>query len=95
MEYESDTSYLEDFATALDVKLNVINTGFDDTIETRKPVCFLCSWYRRKAIFNYAQEHGFNKIALGHHMDDLIHTTLMNQFFQGSFTTMPARLTMH
>lgn len=94
VEYESDTSYLEDFATALDVKLNVINTGFDDTIETRKPVCFLCSWYRRKAIFNYAQEHGFNKIALGHHMDDLIHTTLMNQFFQGSFTTMPARLSM-
>ena len=92
MSYENH--YLEDFATTLGVKLNVINTGFDDTIETRKPVCFLCSWYRRKAIFNYAQEHGFNKIALGHHMDDLIHTTLMNQFFQGSFTTMPARLSM-
>ncbi|MDE5947243.1 MAG: tRNA 2-thiocytidine(32) synthetase TtcA, partial [Prevotella sp.] len=41
-----------------------------------------------------AQELGCNKIALGHHMDDIIHTALMNQFFQGQFSTMPARLTM-
>ena len=59
-----------------------------------KPACFLCSWNRRKQMFNLAQQLGCNKIALGHHQDDLLHTTLMNLTFQGRFTTMPARLQM-
>ena len=59
-----------------------------------KPVCFLCSWHRRKQLFNLAQELGCNKIALGHHRDDIIHTTLMNLMFQGRFGTMPALLKM-
>lgn len=59
-----------------------------------KPACFLCSWYRRKQLFNLAQELGCNKIALGHHRDDIIHTALMNLTFQGRFDAMPARLKM-
>ena len=49
---------------------------------------------RRKELFNLAQELGCNKIALGHHQDDLIHTALMNLTFQGRFDTMPASLKM-
>ena len=60
----------------------------------QKQPCFLCSWNRRKLLFNLAQELGCNKIALGHHQDDLIHTALMNLTFQGRFGTMPARLKM-
>lgn len=45
-------------------------------------------------MFIKAQELGCNKIALGHHMDDIIHTAMMNEFFQGHFSTMPARLRM-
>ena len=45
-------------------------------------------------MFNLAQEIGCNKIALGHHMDDLIHTALMNECFQGRFDTMPVFLQM-
>ncbi len=45
-------------------------------------------------MFNLAQELGFNKIALGHHQDDIIHTALMSTFFQGQFATMPARIRM-
>ena len=59
-----------------------------------KPPCFLCSWHRRKQLFNLAQELGCNKIALGHHQDDLLHTCLMNLFYQGRFDTMPALLRM-
>ncbi len=59
-----------------------------------KPPCFLCSWYRRKQLFNLAQELGCNKIALGHHRDDIILTALMNLTFQGRFDAMPARLKM-
>jgi tRNA(Ile)-lysidine synthase TilS/MesJ len=60
----------------------------------QKQPCFLCSWNRRKQMFNLAQELGCNKIALGHHQDDLIYTALMNLTFQGRFDTMPARLKM-
>ena len=59
-----------------------------------KPPCFLCSWQRRKQLFNLAQELGCNKIALGHHRDDILHTALMNLTFQGRFDAMPARLKM-
>ena len=60
----------------------------------KKPACFLCSWHRRKQLFNLAQELGCNKIALGHHRDDIIHTTLMNLVYQGRFGTMLALLKM-
>ena len=60
----------------------------------QKPACFLCSWQRRKQLFNIAQELGCTKIALGHHQDDIIHTALMNLTFQGHFSTMPVKLRM-
>ena len=59
-----------------------------------KHPCFLCSWYRRKALFDVAQELGCNKIALGHHKDDLVETLLMNLIFQGSVATIPPLLQM-
>lgn len=92
--YETDTSYLEQFANSYGVPLHVVETGFDMATDSRKSPCFLCSWNRRKQMFLMAQQLGCNKIALGHHMDDIIHTALMNQIFQGHFSTMPARLRM-
>ncbi len=92
--YETDTTYITRFAEELNVRLHIIDTCFDDTIQTKKPICFLCSWHRRKQMFNLAQELGCNKLALGHHNDDIIHTAMMNEFFQGSFSTMPVRLQM-
>lgn len=96
--YESDTRWLQQFCESQGVRLHVRTTRFDApnaTIgQTEKPVCFLCSWMRRKQLFNVAQELGCNKIALGHHQDDIIHTALMNLCFQGHFSTMPVRLTM-
>ena len=101
--YETDTSYLQWFCEALNVRLHVKTTSFEIGPEAiknsrdarrQKQPCFLCSWNRRKQIFNLAQELGCNKIALGHHQDDLIHTALMNLTFQGRFDTMPALLKM-
>ena len=63
-------------------------------LHRQKQPCFLCSWNRRKQLFNLAQQLGCNKIALGHHQDDIIHTALMNLTFQGRFSTMPASLRM-
>ena len=92
--YETDLSYLEQFTADLGIRLHIVNTGFEYDESKGKPRCFLCSWQRRKHMFNLAQELGFNKIALGHHQDDIIHTAMMNIFFQGHFSTMPASLTM-
>lgn len=94
--YETDTSFLEQFCATLDVPLHLVTTNFEAASpeEKQKPPCFLCSWYRRKQLFNLAQQLGCNKIALGHHQDDLLHTCLMNLLFQGRFDTMPARLQM-
>jgi len=63
-------------------------------IRRQKQPCFLCSWNRRKQLFNLAQQLGCNKIALGHHQDDIIHTALMNLTYQARFATMPVRLEM-
>ena len=99
--YETDTSYLQSFCDTLGVPLHVKTTRFEigspaDARDARrqKQPCFLCSWMRRKEIFNLAQELGCNKIALGHHQDDILHTALMNLCFQSRFASMPARLKM-
>jgi tRNA 2-thiocytidine biosynthesis protein TtcA len=92
IDYETDTGYLENFARQWGVKLHVRTTSFDASTDKRKSPCFLCSWNRRKQMFELAQQLGCNKIALGHHMDDIIHTTLMNEIFQGRFATMPVSL---
>ena len=93
--YETSADYLEQFCQQLDIPLQVITTRFVVNPQVKsKPPCFLCSWNRRKQMFNLAQQLGCNKIALGHHRDDIIHTALMNLVYQGRFATMPARLAM-
>lgn len=57
-----------------------------------KSPCFLCAKMRRGALYNFAKKMGCNKIALGHHYDDVIETTLMNLLNSGSFQTMLPKL---
>lgn len=92
--YHSDVAYLQDYAASWGVPFTVVETAFNPATDTRKSPCFLCSWNRRKALFTEARRLGCNKIALGHHMDDILRTLLMNLTFQGTFSTMPPRLVM-
>lgn len=57
-----------------------------------KTYCSLCSRLRRGIIYSYATEHGYNKIALGHHRDDLITTLLMSILYNGQVKSMPPKL---
>ena len=93
--YQTDLSYLKAFAEKLGVPFVYYETSFDMSTDTRKSPCFLCSWNRRKALFTVAKEYGCNKIALGHHMDDVLRTLLMNMTFQGAFGSMPPKLVMN
>jgi tRNA(Ile)-lysidine synthase TilS/MesJ len=96
-DYHTDLSYLEAFCQEAKVPLIVRDTEIGEVPKSSitnhqssiSNPCFLCSWYRRKTLFNVAQELGCNKIAFGHHRDDVAQTLLMNLIFQGAFATMP------
>ena len=57
-----------------------------------KTMCSLCSRLRRGALYNYAEQHGFTRIALGHHRDDLVATFFLNLFFHAKLGGMPPKL---
>lgn len=63
-----------------------------DKIPEGKTYCSLCSRLRRGIIYTYAEQHGFNKIALGHHRDDLITSLLMSILYNGEIRSMPPKL---
>lgn len=91
-----DDSALRDF-----LEKNKINYHIDskdtysivkEKIPEGKTYCSLCSRLRRGNIYRYAEEHGFNKVALGHHRDDLNETLLMSIFYSGQIKSMPPKL---
>jgi tRNA 2-thiocytidine biosynthesis protein TtcA len=58
-----------------------------------KMSCYWCATQRRTELSRYARSKGFNKLALGHHMDDILETLLMNMLKKGEFATMPPVMT--
>ncbi|MBW1646022.1 MAG: hypothetical protein JRJ56_06825 [Deltaproteobacteria bacterium] len=75
----------------LGLPLAVVDTDIGRRLRTEKlpeSHCFHCSRWKRKAIFNYARDHGFAKVAFGHHRDDIIETALLNLFYGSNFSTM-------
>lgn len=55
-------------------------------------MCSLCSRLRRGILYNYAREHGFTRIALGHHRDDIVETMFLNMFHGARMAAMPPKL---
>lgn len=92
--YEVDGEYIREFCERLGVELveRAIATAVHE--DSKKPVCFVCSWNRRKTLFEIAREHQCNKLALGHHRDDAIESLLMSMMFNGTIASMPPKLDM-
>ncbi len=63
-----------------------------EVIPEGKTTCGLCSRLRRGSLYGFAQEIGANKIALGHHRDDIVETLFLNMFFSGKLKAMPPKL---
>ncbi|MDE7074368.1 MAG: tRNA 2-thiocytidine(32) synthetase TtcA [Odoribacter sp.] len=92
--YEVDTPYIEEFCRRLGVPLICRTVKTEVREGTDKPACFVCSWNRRKALFEIAKEEGCNKLALGHHRDDAVESLLMSMMFNGTIASMPPKLDM-
>lgn len=77
----------------LQIPARIVETDiFDIANSTSESPCYLCARMRRGALYRIAKSLGCNKIALGHHYDDVIETTLMNMLNSGSFQTMLPKL---
>lgn len=91
-----DAGPIAKFVGELGVELEMVRADIASVVERhRQPdatPCSICARLRRGVLYNLAVERGCSKIALGHHLDDIAETLLLNLFFSGKLATMPALL---
>jgi len=87
---------LPEYLQALGVDFHIIEQDTYSVVRRVVPegktMCSLCSRLRRGALYTFAAEHGYTKIALGHHRDDLVATFFLNLFFHAKLSGMPPKL---
>jgi tRNA 2-thiocytidine biosynthesis protein TtcA len=97
--YHVDMGYPRSIASALSlylkkqgVEYHIGKSNVLKKIKNKKDItCFWCAWNRRKALFEAAAKLKCTKVALGHHLDDIAETILLNLFFQGEIAAMKPR----
>lgn len=92
--YKTNVPFLESFCSELDVPLHVDHFDIDLDQDPKKSKCFICSWNRRKRIFELTKELKCNKLAFGHHLDDALETLFMNMMYHGSISSLPQKFSM-
>jgi len=93
--YHSDNiKLIEENAKLLNIPINIFKTDVFEVVSKygQNEPCYLCARMRRGHLYEKAKELGCNKIALAHHMDDVIETTMMNILYNGRFGTMMPKL---
>jgi len=84
---------IEENAKVLNIPIEIFESNIFDVVTTvDKSPCYLCARMRRGCLYNKAKELGCNKIALGHHFDDVIETTLLSMFYGSEIKTMMPKL---
>ena len=84
---------IEDNAEKLGIPIQIFDTDiFNMVYEVPKSPCYLCARMRRGYLYSFAQDIGCNKIALGHHYDDVMETILMGMLYGGQIQTMMPKL---
>lgn len=90
---EINRQKIESNAELLHIPITVFETNiFDVANKTDKSPCYLCARMRRGHLYKKAQDLGCNKIALGHHFNDVIETTLIGMFYGSQLQSMPPKL---
>ena len=84
---------IEENAKRLEIPIEVFESDiFESVFNIEKSPCYLCARMRRGYLYSHAKELGCNKIALGHHYDDVIETILMGMLYSGKIETMMPKL---
>lgn len=85
---------IKDMAKRLNVPIEMFSSSIFEVVSkvSSKSPCYLCARMRRGYLYDYAQRLGCNKIALGHHFDDVIETTLLSMFYGAEVKTMLPKL---
>ena len=90
---EPNRRQIEENAKMLNVPVTIFESNiFDSVFHIEKSPCYLCARMRRGYLYNQAKNMGCNKIALGHHYDDVIETILMGMLYGGQVQTMMPKL---
>jgi len=90
---QANRELIESNAKALGIPITIFESDIFDTVDTiEKSPCYLCARMRRGYLYSKAQELGCNKIALGHHYDDVIETILMGMLYGAQVQTMMPKL---
>ena len=90
---EANLNKIKHNAELLELELNIFESNiFDAANRAAKSPCYLCARMRRGHLYSKAQELGCNKIALGHHMNDVIETILLSAFYGAQLQCMPPKL---
>ncbi len=90
---EANLQQIKDNAKFLNVPIHIFESDIFDAVSTiEDSPCYLCARMRRGHLYNKAKELGCNKIALGHHFDDVIETILMGMLYSGQVQTMMPKL---
>jgi tRNA(Ile)-lysidine synthase TilS/MesJ len=90
---EANRAIIEENAKNLDIPVTIFESDiFDSVYEIEKSPCYLCARMRRGHLYSYAKELGCNKIALGHHYDDVIETILLGMLYGGQIQSMMPKL---
>ncbi|MCH3965063.1 MAG: tRNA 2-thiocytidine biosynthesis protein TtcA [Clostridium sp.] len=92
--HESIRKLLEDNCRYLDIPVHIYESDIFDVVNkiAKDYPCYMCAKMRRGFLYTRAQELGCNKLALGHHFNDVIETTLLNLLYSGNFKTMLPKL---
>ena len=84
---------IEDNAKKLNIPITIFESDiFESVFNVEKSPCYLCARMRRGHLYHFAKDMGCNKIALGHHYDDVIETILMGMLYSGQIQTMMPKL---
>lgn len=92
--HESIRALLIDNCSYLDIPISIFESGIFEVAEkvAKDYPCYMCAKMRRGALYGKAQKLGCNKLALGHHFNDVIETTMLNVLYSGNFKTMLPKL---
>ena len=86
---EVNLNMIKENANKLNIDLNIFESPIFDIVDKQeKSPCYLCARMRRGYLYNKAKELGCNKIALGHHFDDVVETILLSTFYASDYKTM-------